>query len=135
MTMDPRAATSACIDGLGTGTLAKAAACTTGNHWLLLWGLLVTACVTPVVVWWGVLDRLEARLGRLFPRLARVFGSRASLPEPAGLPDVLATALVKTAEYRNPRPSLLEERAFYDHPSVERRVLRAMEWKASHVAT
>ena len=44
----------------------------------------------------------------------------------------LATALVKTAEYRYPRPSPLEEALFYTHPSVEKRALRAMEWKASH---
>jgi STE24 endopeptidase len=48
-----------------------------------------------------------------------------------GLPDALATALVKTAEYRNPRPSKLQEWLFYTHPSVERRVRMAMEWKAS----
>jgi Zn-dependent protease with chaperone function len=110
---------------------------------------------------------------RLFPRFARAFGSGASLADPAGLPvllfmasffgllagpvsnglsryaenqadqysletvnlpDALATALVKTAEYRNPRPSRFEEWLFYDHPSVERRVQRAMEWKASHEA-
>jgi STE24 endopeptidase len=47
------------------------------------------------------------------------------------LPDALATALVKTAEYRNPRPGKLEEVLFYTHPSVERRVRRAMDWKAS----
>ncbi len=47
-------------------------------------------------------------------------------------PDALATALVKTAEYRYPRPGKLEEMIFYDHPSVERRVLNAMEWKAAH---
>ena len=35
-------------------------------------------------------------------------------------PDALSTALVKTAEYRYPRPSALEEIIFYDHPSVER---------------
>ena len=48
------------------------------------------------------------------------------------LPDALASALVKTAEYRDPRPHLLQEMLFYTHPSVERRVLRAMEWKAAH---
>ncbi len=48
------------------------------------------------------------------------------------LPDALATALVKTAEYRYPRPGVLEEAVFYNHPSVERRVLTAMEWKAAH---
>jgi STE24 endopeptidase len=50
------------------------------------------------------------------------------------LPDALASALVKTAEYRNPRPGKLEEVLFYTHPSVERRVRRAMDWKASHLA-
>jgi STE24 endopeptidase len=47
-------------------------------------------------------------------------------------PDALSTALVKTAEYRYPRPGRLEEIIFYDHPSVERRVRTAMEWKAAH---
>jgi STE24 endopeptidase len=47
-------------------------------------------------------------------------------------PDALATALVKTAEYRYPRPGELEEIIFYDHPSVQNRVHTAMEWKAAH---
>jgi STE24 endopeptidase len=47
-------------------------------------------------------------------------------------PDGLASALVKTAEYRYPRPGKLEEVIFYDHPSVENRVRRAMQWKATH---
>jgi len=47
-------------------------------------------------------------------------------------PDALSSALVKTAEYRYPRPGSLEEIVFYDHPSVERRVRTAMEWKAAH---
>src|SRR3954447_24280121 len=46
-------------------------------------------------------------------------------------PHALSTALVKTAEYRYPRPGGLEEMLFYDHPSVERRVRMAMEWKAA----
>ena len=110
---------------------------------------------------------------RLYPRFARAFGSRATLADPAGipvllfivslfgllaqpvfntlsrldeseadvysletvnLPDALASALVKTAEYRNPRPGKVEEFIFYSHPSVERRVRRAMEWKATHDA-
>lgn len=108
---------------------------------------------------------------RLFPRIARAFGSGARIDDPTGLPvlaflvslffllaqpvmnasvrmgenaadqysletvnlpDALATALVKTAEYRNPRPGVLQETLFYSHPSVERRVRRAMDWKASH---
>ena len=47
-------------------------------------------------------------------------------------PDALASALIKTAEYRYPRPHPLEEAWFYSHPSVEQRVLRAMAWKAQH---
>ena len=108
---------------------------------------------------------------RLFPRFARAFGSSATIGDPRGIPvllfivslfglaaepithslsridesqadayslrtenrpDALATALVKTAEYRYPRPNALEEVIFYDHPSVERRVHTAMEWKAAH---
>jgi STE24 endopeptidase len=108
---------------------------------------------------------------RLFPRIARLFGSTARIDEPTGLPllsllvavffllaqplmngsirmgeneadqysletvnlpDALASALVKTAEYRYPRPSALQEALFYTHPSVEKRVRRAMEWKAAH---
>ncbi len=48
------------------------------------------------------------------------------------LPDALASSLVKTAEYRYPRPNRIEEIVFYDHPSVEARVHRAMKWKAKH---
>jgi STE24 endopeptidase len=49
------------------------------------------------------------------------------------LPDALAGALVKTAEYRYPRPSALQEIMFYSHPSVETRVRRAMDWKAEQL--
>lgn len=108
---------------------------------------------------------------RAFPSFARAFGSRASVSDPRGLPvlafmaslllllaqpvlngmirmgenesdqysletvnlpDGLASALVKTAEYRDPRPAELQEFLFYTHPSVEKRVRRAMDWKASH---
>ncbi|MFQ3595088.1 MAG: M48 family metalloprotease [Sphingomonadaceae bacterium] len=52
--------------------------------------------------------------------------------ETVNLPDALASALVKTAEYRDPRPSRLQELLFYSHPSVERRVLAAMQWKRAN---
>ena len=48
------------------------------------------------------------------------------------LPDAMATALVKTAEYRDPRPNAVQEFIFYSHPSIEKRVKAAMEWKAQH---
>lgn len=53
----------------------------------------------------------------------------------ANEPDGLSKALIKTAEYRAPSPSAIEEILFYDHPSVENRIRRAMEWKATHPAT
>ena len=53
----------------------------------------------------------------------------------ANEPDGLSKALIKTAEYRAPSPSAVEEFLFYDHPSVENRVRRAMEWKATHPAS
>lgn len=109
---------------------------------------------------------------RLFGRFARIFGSTATIGEPRGVPilafmvslfglaalpvintltrvgeseadayslrtvgepDALSSALVKTAEYRYPRPGAIEEAIFYTHPSVERRVRRAMEWKAGQL--
>jgi STE24 endopeptidase len=47
-------------------------------------------------------------------------------------PDGLARALVKTIEYRAASPSWIEEMVFYDHPSVSRRIQRAMVWRAAH---
>ena len=127
--------------------------------------------------WYGILFYSLAAIALFwladlsFPRFARAFGSTAAIAEPRGIPvlifmvsffgllvsplfnsfsrtletqadaysletenkpDALATALVKTAEYRYPRPSAAEEMIFYDHPSVERRVRTAMEWKAAH---
>jgi STE24 endopeptidase len=127
--------------------------------------------------WLGILFYTVAALilffiaDRTFPWFARRFGSTSRLSDPRGLPvlmfmvsllalitlpvfnsfsrwvetqadayslrtenrpDALSTALVKTAEYRYPRPSSVEEFIFYDHPSVERRVRTAMEWKAAH---
>ena len=109
---------------------------------------------------------------RLFDRVAAIFGSKAKIGDPEGLPilllivsvlgllaqpvlngvtrigeseadayslrtvnlpDALSAALVKTAEYRYPRPSALEEAVFYSHPSVEKRVRRAMDWKAEQL--
>lgn len=52
----------------------------------------------------------------------------------ANEPDGLSKALIKTAEYRAPSPSPIEEILFYDHPSVENRIRMAMEWKAAHPA-
>jgi len=126
------------------------------------WGILFFSLVAVFLFWLA---------DRLYPRFARLFGTDAALSDPRGIPvlmfmvslfglltlpllntfsrtletqaddyslrtenrpDALSTALVKTAEYRYPRPNRLEEIVFYDHPSVETRVRRAMEWKAAH---
>jgi STE24 endopeptidase len=126
------------------------------------WGVLFFSLLAIVLLWLA---------DRLFPRFARAFGSDSRIADPRGIPvlaflvslfgllalpllnsftrtlesqadrysletenrpDALSTALVKTAEYRYPRPGRLEEILFYDHPSVERRVHAAMEWKAAH---
>ena len=62
-------------------------------------------------------------------RISEAEADRYSL-ETVNLPDALSSALVKTAEYRYPRPGVIEEVLFYSHPSVEKRVRAAMEWKA-----
>jgi STE24 endopeptidase len=66
-----------------------------------------------------------------FARTIETHADEYSL-ETENKPDGLASALVKTAEYRYPRPGTLEEIIFYDHPSVENRVRQAMQWKADH---
>jgi len=133
------------------------------GHYVLghVWRIVIIASILSVLFFFLA--------DRLYPRFARAFGSRAALSDPTGLPvllfivtffgllaqpvfntlsridetesdqyslesvnlpDALASALVKTAEYRNPRPGALQEFIFYTHPSVERRVRRAIEWKA-----
>ena len=88
----------------------------------------------PVLVFALALLALLAK--PIFSNLSRINESAAdhySL-ETVNLPDALASALVKTAEYRDPRPNALQEWIFYSHPSVERRVRVAMQWKAAHPA-
>ncbi len=52
--------------------------------------------------------------------------------EHVGLPDAMAGALIKTAEYRYPLAGPVEEALFYTHPTVQRRIHAAMEWKAAN---
>ncbi|NYE61288.1 STE24 endopeptidase [Duganella sp. 1224] len=44
-------------------------------------------------------------------------------------PDGMAIALLRTVDYRAPAPGALEEWLFYDHPSIARRIQRAVDWK------
>ena len=60
--MDPTTATRAWIDTLSAEELALARDYTTGNHWLMLAGVVVAALVTWIIVRSGILDRFHARL-------------------------------------------------------------------------
>ena len=82
----------------------------------------------------GVLMTVFQPFNNTLSRMNEADADRYSL-ETVGLPDGLASALVKTAEYRDPRPAPLQELLFYTHPSVESRVRMAMEWKAEQLAT
>lgn len=137
------------------------------GHFVLghVWRMVAFGGVVAIAFFWLT--------DRFYPVLARVLGARAELADPAGLPvlmlivailgllitpfsnalirrgeveadvyslqtvnlpDALATALLKTAEYRYPKPNPPQEFLFYTHPSVERRIQRAMEWKANSAA-
>jgi STE24 endopeptidase len=81
----------------------------------------------------SVLGVLAQPVLNALSRSSEADADRYSL-QTVNLPDALATALVKTAEYRYPRPGVVEEVLFYSHPSVEKRVRAAMEWKAANPA-
>jgi STE24 endopeptidase len=85
-----------------------------------------------VMVMVSVLFLLALPLINAFTRIGETQADRYSL-DTVGLPDALSTALVKTAEYRYPRPTPVQEALFYSHPSVERRIRVAMDWKAAQV--
>jgi STE24 endopeptidase len=84
LAFDPQSATAAYIDALGTETLARSAAYTTGNHWLLLWGLVVTCAVAWLIIRSGLLERLNQRLARRGPNV-RAFAVGAAYFILAGL--------------------------------------------------
>src|SRR5207249_10313724 len=62
MAFEPNAATARYIDSLGTAALQKAHDYTVGKEWMLLWGLVVSALVTWLIVRSGLLDRFEQRI-------------------------------------------------------------------------
>src|SRR6185369_16327899 len=61
MAFDPNAATARYIDSLGPAALQKAHDYTVGKEWMLLWGLLVAAVVTWLIVRSGLLDKLDPK--------------------------------------------------------------------------
>ncbi|MCO5791187.1 MAG: M48 family metallopeptidase [Blastomonas sp.] len=136
------------------------------GHYVLghVWRSVLVLSVLAVIFFF-LADRLFARFARAFGSKATEIGDPRGLPvflfvlsflgvfavplansltriseseadayslQMVNLPDALSGALVKTAEYRYPRPHPVQEALFYSHPSVERRVARAMEWKAKN---
>ncbi|MEM7703387.1 MAG: M48 family metallopeptidase [Pseudomonadota bacterium] len=72
MAFDPQAATQAHLSVLSAAELDLARSYTTGNHWLVLTGLIVSAVVTWLIVRSGALDRVFAKVSDRWPNL-RVF--------------------------------------------------------------
>lgn len=84
-----------------------------------------------IVIILSTLMLLATPVLNTFVRLGEADADSFSL-KVANEPDGLSKALVKTIEYRASSPSAIEEFIFYDHPSVEHRVRKAMDWKATH---
>lgn len=64
MTFDVQQATDTYINSLGIEALAKATAYTSGSHWILLWGFLISALTTWVFVKYGILNKIDAKLNK-----------------------------------------------------------------------
>ena len=97
-----------------------------------LGGLSDPAGLPVLMAIFATLSLLATPINNTISRLAEADADSFSLAH-AGEPDGLSEALVKTIEYRASSPSDLEEVLFYDHPSVEHRVRKAMDWKAAHM--
>jgi STE24 endopeptidase len=96
-------------------------------------GIADPAGLPSLMIVLSTLGLLATPLQNMFSRYEESAADAFSLRvanEPVGL----ARALVKTIEYRADSPGALEDFIFYDHPSVRRRVQRAMDWKAAHLA-
>ena len=76
MNFDPTTATDTYISGLGEEALALATAYAAGNHWILLWEIVVATIVTVILVRTRLLERTALLLaGRRF--FIRVFSLSA----------------------------------------------------------
>jgi hypothetical protein len=101
MPFDPAAATAALVDGLGPEMLERAASYTAGNHWLLLWNLLVSGLVAYAVIRLGLLDRVVKRIGPNRPNLQVCFPIGLQIVGRATTP--AATLFVRRAARRRRR--------------------------------
>ena len=95
-------------------------------------GLADPAGLPLVMMLFATLSLIATPISNTVTRMEEADADAFSLAR-ANEPDGLAKALVKTIEYRASSPSDLEEFLFYDHPSVEHRVRKAMDWKAAYL--
>ncbi len=86
---------------------------------------IFTFCIS---AWLALCQPISNSVTRLFEA-----GADAYSLQTAKEPDGLATALLRTVEYRDPTPAPWAEVLFYNHPSIERRIRAAMTWKAAHL--
>ncbi|MCP8892854.1 M48 family metallopeptidase [Sphingomonas faeni] len=86
---------------------------------LLLVATIVMALATP----------FQSAIVRSAESEADAFGLDA-----AHQPDAFALIAIRLSEYRKLEPGPIEEFLFFDHPSGETRIRRAMQWKKDHVA-
>ncbi len=97
-------ATQAYLATLSAQELAASKAYTTGGHWLLLWGLVVSALVTLILMRWGVLARVRDVVQQRKPRphlAAFVVGATfIGLSWTLGLPWELYTLWYRERSYR-----------------------------------
>lgn len=130
--------------------------------WWLLLGFSLAALATFVALWWlapriiarrpgwgvrGVGDPASAPLLLalvavsgliLTPYVSTLSREVENQADAFGLdavrqPDAFARVAVRLSEYRKLEPSRVEELVFFDHPSGETRIRRAMQWKRDHV--
>ena len=104
MAFDPNAATARYIDSLGPAALQKAHDYTIGKEWMLLWGLLVAALVTWLIVRSGILDRIDAKLGERRREL-RAFVDRRCLFRRLDDPDPAVDHLCRLVAREELRPN------------------------------
>lgn len=129
--------------------------------WLVFWFALAAVAVFLALWWfaprliarhprWGVRDVADPASAPLLFALASVcalvltpyFNSVTRWAEnqadafgldAARAPDGFATVAIRLSEYRKLEPGALEELIFFNHPSGENRVRRAMQWKQDNV--
>ncbi len=121
---------------------------------ILLFAALTRSLFEAALRRWGTVWRVTGITDPAgFPLLITIFGILAFLCTPVfnslvreteaeadsfGIntsrePDGFAQSAIKLGQYRKMNPGPVEEFIFFDHPSGQARIMKAMEWKAAHL--